>query len=81
MLGLLEGLDYLDPKNCNKLRYDALMIAADSDVDGKHFTDLILNFFHCRFSSLLARGFVCTIALQSFISLSIVMIGHLEIFL
>lgn len=58
MLGLREGFDYLDPKNFDKLRYGALMIMADSDVDGKHIIGLILNFFHCRFPSLLARGFV-----------------------
>ena len=58
MLGLCEGFDYLDPASFNKLRYGAIMIMADSDVDGKHIIGLILNFFHCRFPSLLARGFV-----------------------
>ena len=58
MLGLCEGIDYTDPNNFNKLRYAAIMIMADSDVDGKHIIALILNFFHCRFPSLLARGYV-----------------------
>jgi DNA gyrase/topoisomerase IV subunit B len=58
MLGLCEGMEYSDPNNFNKLRYGAIMIMADSDVDGKHIIGLILNFFHCRFPSLLARGFV-----------------------
>lgn len=58
MLGLCEGLNYLDDKNFDKLRYGAIMIMADSDVDGKHIIGLILNFFHCRFPSLLARGYV-----------------------
>jgi DNA topoisomerase II len=58
MLGLCEGLDYLDANNFNKLRYGAIMIMADSDVDGKHIIGLILNFFHCRFPSLLARNYV-----------------------
>jgi len=58
MLGLCEGLDYTVPANFNKLRYGSLVIMADSDVDGKHIIGLILNFFHCRFPSLLARGFV-----------------------
>lgn len=58
MLGLTEGLDYTDQSNYNRLRYGALMIMADSDVDGKHIIGLILNFFFCRFPSLLARGFV-----------------------
>lgn len=58
MLGLREGANYMDQGEFNKLRYGALMIMADSDVDGKHIIGLILNFFHCRFPSLLARGFV-----------------------
>jgi DNA topoisomerase-2 len=58
MLGLREGADYSLEENYSKLRYGALMIMADSDVDGKHIVGLILNFFHCRFPSLLARGFV-----------------------
>lgn len=65
MLGLIDCPDpelrktfYLDPKNFAKLRYGAVMIMADSDVDGIHIIGLILNIFHCRFPSLLARGFV-----------------------
>ena len=58
MLGLCEGLDYSDPNNFSKLRYAALMIMADSDVDGKHIEGLIINYFHCRFPSLLAKGFI-----------------------
>lgn len=58
MLGLSEGVDYLDQNNFNKLRYGCLLIMADSDVDGKHIIGLIINFFYCRFPSLLARGFV-----------------------
>lgn len=65
MLGLVDCPDpklkntyYLDPNNFARLRYGAIMIMADSDVDGKHIIGLILNFFHCRFPSLLARGFV-----------------------
>lgn len=58
MLGLREGTDYLNPANFNSLRYGSVMIMSDSDVDGKHITGLLLNFFHCRFPSLLARGFL-----------------------
>jgi len=58
MLGLCEGVDYRDPKAFATLRYGKLLIMADSDVDGKHIIGLIINFFHCRFPSLLARGFV-----------------------
>ena len=65
MLGLVDAPDptsretyYLDPENYKRLRYGRLMIMADSDVDGKHIIGLILNFFHCRFPSLLRRQFV-----------------------
>lgn len=58
MLGLREGQDYRQDSNFNTLRYGAIMIMADSDVDGKHIIGLILNFFHCRFPSLLCRNFV-----------------------
>ena len=58
MLGLIPGADYMDDAFYNKLRYGALMIAADSDVDGKHITGLILLYFHRCFPALLARGFI-----------------------
>ena len=65
MLGLSECPDpnmkdtyYLEQTNFNRLRYGAIMIMADSDVDGKHIIGLILNLFYCRYPSLLARGFV-----------------------
>jgi DNA topoisomerase-2 len=65
MLGLVDCPDnqlkntyYLDPTNFAKLRYGGVMIMADSDLDGKHIIGLILNFFHCRFPSLLARGYI-----------------------
>jgi len=65
MLGLVDSADpktkdtyYLDNDNFDRLRYGAIMIMADSDVDGKHIIGLILNFFYCRFPSLLARGYV-----------------------
>lgn len=58
MLGIEEGIDYMDDDNFDKLRYGGLMIAADSDVDGKHITALVFLYFHCRFPALLARGFI-----------------------
>jgi len=66
ILGLIDCPDpvlretyYLDPANFSKLRYGAgIMIMADSDVDGKHIIGLILNYFYCKFPSLLARGYV-----------------------
>lgn len=57
-LGLVPGTDYSIQANFDKLKYGKLMIMADADVDGKHITGLILNYFHCRFPALLARGFV-----------------------
>ena len=58
MLGLTFGVDYTIPINFDKLRYGGITIMADSDVDGKHIVGLVINFFHCLFSSLLAIGFV-----------------------
>lgn len=58
MLGLREGLDYSLDENFNTLRYGHLVILADSDDDGKHIVGLILNIFHCRYPTLLARGFI-----------------------
>ncbi len=65
MLGLIECPDevqrktfYLDENNFSRVRYGSVMIMADSDVDGLHIIGLILNFFHCRYPSLLTRGFV-----------------------
>lgn len=58
MLGLRERINYLDEENFNTLRYGHLMILADADTDGKHILGLVLNLFHCKYPSLLARGFV-----------------------
>lgn len=57
-LNLKEGVDYTLEENFNTLYYGHFVILADSDDDGKHIIGLILNLFHCRFPSLLARGFV-----------------------
>lgn len=63
-LGLMECLPneredyYLKEENFKKLRYGGLMIMADSDTDGKHIIGLILNYFYCRFPSLIKRGYV-----------------------
>ena len=58
MLGLRERVNYLDDANFQTLRYGHLMILADADTDGKHILGLVLNLFHCKYPSLLARGFV-----------------------
>lgn len=57
-LGLREGMDYTSETNFTTLRYGSLLLMADSDVDGKHIIGLVLNFFHCRYPSLLQRGFL-----------------------
>ena len=58
VLGLKENFDYLDDDNYKTLRYGQVLIMADSDTDGKHIIGLLLNFFYCRYTSLLQRGFV-----------------------
>ena len=58
MLGLREGVDYMKDENFETLRYGHFIILADSDDDGKHIVGLILNMFHCRYPSLLMRGYV-----------------------
>lgn len=60
MIGLTDGVDYSSDENFRKLRYGRIMILADADDDGKHIEGLLLLFFHCRFPSLLDRGFVGT---------------------
>jgi DNA gyrase/topoisomerase IV subunit B/DNA gyrase/topoisomerase IV subunit A len=58
MIGLKEGMDYTSPENFATLRYGYIVILTDADDDGKHITGLLLNFFFCRFQSLLARGYI-----------------------
>lgn len=58
MLGLRERVNYLEDENFKNLRYGHLMILADADTDGKHILGLVLNMFHCKYPSLLARGYV-----------------------
>ena len=57
-LGLREGLDYTLDENFRTLRYGYVMILADADDDGKHIIGLLINVFHCRWPSLLQRGYV-----------------------
>lgn len=58
MLGLKEGTNYSGEEAFATLRYGYVVILTDADDDGKHIMGLILNFFYCRFQSLLARGFI-----------------------
>lgn len=58
MLGLRENVDYRIEENYKRLRYGHFVVLADSDNDGKHILGLVLNLFHCKYPSLLARGYV-----------------------
>lgn len=57
-LGIEDGVDYSIDSNFDKLRYGRVMILTDADVDGKHITGLILNYFYNRFRSLLHRSYI-----------------------
>src|SRR3989338_5244337 len=57
LLGLKEGVDYSDDKIFNTLRYGAVCILADQDVDGRHIEALIYNMFR-KYPALLKRGYV-----------------------
>ena len=58
ILGLKEGVNYLEQENYETLRYGHLVIASDADEDSLHIRGLIMNLFHCKYPSLLARGYV-----------------------
>jgi len=58
VLGLREGVNYMIEENYKTLRYGHLMVIADADVDGLHILGLLMNFFHCKFPSLIGRGFI-----------------------
>lgn len=58
VLGLREGVDYRIDENYETLRYGHLMVLADADVDGLHILGLIMNLFHCKYPTLLARGYI-----------------------
>ena len=58
ILGLQEGLDYSIQANYQKLRYGRVIVLADSDADAKHIIGLIMNYFYCKYPSLLAIGFI-----------------------
>jgi DNA topoisomerase II len=58
VLGLREGVDYRIEENYETLRYGHLMVLADADVDGLHILGLVMNLFHCKYPTLLARGYI-----------------------
>lgn len=57
-LGLKHGVDYTIKKNLDDLRYGAVFIMADQDVDGRHIKGLALLFFNTYYPTLLKAGFV-----------------------
>ena len=58
IIGVMENVDYTQDENYQTLQYGRIIILTDADDDGKHIAGLILNLFHCRFPSLLARGYM-----------------------
>lgn len=60
-LGLREEVDYTNDREFSTLRYNKLFILADADPDGKHIASLLLNYFHCRYPSLIKREFIVII--------------------
>jgi DNA topoisomerase-2 len=59
VLGLKEGVDYMNDENFDTLRYGHLMVCSDADADGLgHILGLVINVFHCKYPSLLKRGFI-----------------------
>lgn len=59
VLGLREGMDYSTDDAMNTLRYGAgVVFLTDADTDGNHIKALGINYFHCRFPSLLERGYI-----------------------
>ncbi len=58
-LGLKEGMTFKTQSDIyNNLRYGAIVLACDADVDGKHIIGLFLNYLHFFFPSLLRLKFV-----------------------
>lgn len=54
--GWVEGIDYRDMNEYQKLRYGKYMIMTDPDIDGHHIKGLVLNILKERWPSLLALG-------------------------
>ncbi len=56
ILGLKQNMDYSEDKNFNTLRYGAIWILTDADLDGAHIKGLVMNFIHSQWPSLLKRS-------------------------
>jgi DNA topoisomerase-2 len=57
-LGLVEETDYDMDENYEQLRYGGVIVLTDADEDGEHIKGLLLNYFHCRFRTLLETGYI-----------------------
>jgi DNA topoisomerase-2 len=58
MLGLREGVTYMDPADLKTLRYGLIVITTDMDSDGTHIRMLLLTFFR-KYPGLIYHGKVC----------------------
>ena len=56
ILGLKQNTDYKDEKNFNTLRYGAIWVLTDADLDGAHIKGLVMNFIHSQWPSLIERS-------------------------
>lgn len=56
IVGLVDGVDYTDEKNAEKLHYKYVRIMVDADSDGSHILCLLINFFYRRFPSFIKAG-------------------------
>jgi len=55
IIGLREGVDYTNDVNYKTLRYGKILILSDEDKDALHIRGLTMNFFYCRYPSLIHR--------------------------
>ncbi len=55
ILGLKQNTDYTDEKSFNTLRYGAIWVLTDADLDGAHIKGLVMNFIHSQWPSLIER--------------------------
>lgn len=62
ILGLQNGVKYVDEESVKKLRYGGVILLTDADLDGSHIRGLLLNLFDTFWPDLLARGYVKSIS-------------------
>lgn len=56
IIGFEDGIDYTDPKNAERLRYQYILIMVDGDSDGSHILCLLINIIFIRFPSFIKAG-------------------------